>query len=402
MSNLIEIDLNEAIKNKIDKSKWVKLKFSDLVENIVEKVVPKDSGLEHYIGLKHLDSGSFKIRRYGETASLIGDKLKIYKNDIIFAKRNAYLKRVAIADFDAVVSAHSMVLRPRIQNVLPEFLPFFLLSELFWKKAIEISVGSLSPTINWKSLAKQEFLLPLKEEQTKIAKLFWSINEMIEADIQLLSKTQSLYLSLIEKELINTSSKKTLFSTLGDVIKGVGYKPNELLDSYDKNSCILLRANNIFNEKINYDDIKILNVNKIKSEQFLQDYDYAICMSNGSKDLVGKSAIYKNNLKNVTIGSFCACFRPKDKYFSYILRHLFASNSYRHIIKKTLSGSAINNLKPSDIESLSLRINFEMKNFNYLIKKLNALSDNKLQIENSIKISKQLLKSTINQIFNVI
>ena len=107
-----------------------------------------------------------------------------------------------------------------------------------------------------------------------------------------------------------------------------------------------------------------------------------------------------SNLKKVTIGSFCACFRPKDKYTSDILRHLFVSNSYRHIIKRTLTGSAINNLKPSDIEGLSLRINLKMKNFNYLIKKLNALSDNKLQIENSIKISRQLLKSTINQIFN--
>ena len=67
----------------------------------MEKVVPKDSGLEHYIGLEHLDSGSLKIRRFGQTESLIGDKLKIYKGDFIFAKRNAYLKRVSIADFDA-------------------------------------------------------------------------------------------------------------------------------------------------------------------------------------------------------------------------------------------------------------------------------------------------------------
>ena len=164
MNNLNEMDLNKAISNKIDKSKWVKWRIADLVENIVEKVNPKDSGLEHYIGLEHLDSGSLKIRRYGETSSLIGDKLKIYKGDIIFAKRNAYLKRVAIADFDAVASAHSMVLRAKNENVMPEFLPFFLLSEQFWEKAIEISVGSLSPTINWKSLAKQEFLLQPKEQ----------------------------------------------------------------------------------------------------------------------------------------------------------------------------------------------------------------------------------------------
>ena len=45
-------------------------------------MVPKDSGLEHYIGLEHLDPCSLKIRRFGEPSSLIGDKLKIYKNEM--------------------------------------------------------------------------------------------------------------------------------------------------------------------------------------------------------------------------------------------------------------------------------------------------------------------------------
>ena len=122
-----QMDITNAIENKIYRSNWVKWKFSDLVKNIVEKVVPKDSGLEHYIGLKHLDTGSLKIRRFGETESLIGDKLKIYKGDLIFAKRNSYLKRVAIADFDAVASAHALVLRPNAENVNPDFLPFFMM-----------------------------------------------------------------------------------------------------------------------------------------------------------------------------------------------------------------------------------------------------------------------------------
>ena len=79
------INIAEIIEKKIDKSKWVELKFSNICENIVEKVVPKKSNLNHYIGLKHLDSGSLKIRRYGQTLNLDGDKLKIYKGfkDII-------------------------------------------------------------------------------------------------------------------------------------------------------------------------------------------------------------------------------------------------------------------------------------------------------------------------------
>ncbi len=127
-------DLDKLIESKIDRSKWQKWKFSDLVENINEKVVPKDSGLDHYIGLEHLDSGSLHIRRFGETKSLVGDKLKIYKGDIIFAKRNAYLKRVAFAQFDAVASAHSLVLRAKQRNIEPEFLPFFYCLKRFGLK----------------------------------------------------------------------------------------------------------------------------------------------------------------------------------------------------------------------------------------------------------------------------
>ena len=173
-------NLTAAIEAKIDRSKWIKWKFSDLVENINERVVPKNSSLQHYIGLEHLDSGSLHIKRFGETSSLIGEKLKIYKGDLIFAKRNAYLKRVAIAKFDAVASAHSLVLRAKPKNIDPEFLPFFLLSKRFWNKAIEISVGSLSPTINWSILAKQEFLISPKEQQQEIVCLLKQIETLVQ------------------------------------------------------------------------------------------------------------------------------------------------------------------------------------------------------------------------------
>ncbi len=205
---LAEADITSAIEKKMDRSKWETWKFSDLVENIVEKVVPKECGLEHYIGLKHLDSGSLHIRRFGESASIEGDKLKIYKGDFIFAKRNSYLKRVAIAKFDAVASAHALVLRAKPENVLPEFLPFFLLSEKFWQRAIEISVGSLSPTINWRVLAKQEFLLPPKAQQAEIAELLWAMDNVVQKESQIIEELQT-YREVKFVDLVNNSDGKT-------------------------------------------------------------------------------------------------------------------------------------------------------------------------------------------------
>ena len=227
----------------------------------------------------------------------MGNKQRIYKDDFILAKRNAYLKRVAICEFNSLASAHSFVLRAKPNNILKEFLGFFLLSELFWEKAIQISVGSLSPTINWKNLASQEFWLPEKNEQKKISDLFWRLHQINESNYLLLNEITSLYNSVIEKKLLNFNSKKTFFSSLGKIIRGVSYKPEDLINSYENKSCILLRSNNISDGKINYEDIKILEMEKIKHEQLLNDDDFVICMSNGSKELVGKAAKFENRGK---------------------------------------------------------------------------------------------------------
>jgi restriction endonuclease S subunit len=61
-----------------------------------------------------------------------------------------------------------MVLRAQPDVVLSEFLPFFMQSDLFMDRAKEISVGSLSPTINWPVLAREQFYLPPLDEQRRL------------------------------------------------------------------------------------------------------------------------------------------------------------------------------------------------------------------------------------------
>jgi type I restriction enzyme S subunit len=128
--------------------------FSQIAINVTDRVQPAETDLEYYVGLEHLDPESLKIRRWGTPADVSGQKLLFRKGDIIFAKRRAYQRKLGVAEFDGICSAHAMVLRPKTDVILPEFLPFFLQSDLFMNRAIEISVGSLSPTINWRTLAE--------------------------------------------------------------------------------------------------------------------------------------------------------------------------------------------------------------------------------------------------------
>lgn len=151
-----------------------------MADNIGDRVDnPAEAGVDRYVGLEHLDRESLKIRRWGTPDEVEATKLRFKSGDIIFGKRRAYQRKLAVADFEGICSAHAMVLRAREDAIAKEFLPVFMQSDIFFDRAISISVGSLSPTINWKTLAAQEFLIPPKPEQQRIAEILWAVDKTL-------------------------------------------------------------------------------------------------------------------------------------------------------------------------------------------------------------------------------
>lgn len=172
---------------------WRMLRFDEIAENVNDRVDdPSEAGVEYYVGLEHLDPESLHIRRWGHPTDVAATKLRFKPGDIIFGRRRAYQRKLAVAEFEGICSAHALVLRAREDVVLPEFLPFFMQSDLFFDRALEISVGSLSPTINWTTLAKQEFPLPPKDEQRRIAELLWAADEVLRVNEEVESRLRPL------------------------------------------------------------------------------------------------------------------------------------------------------------------------------------------------------------------
>ncbi len=167
-------------------------KFSDLAYNITDKKMPEPGDEKTYIGLEHLDSGSLAVTRWGGEIELKGQKLVMKKGDILFGRRNTYLRRAAIAPHDGIFSAHGMIFRPKTEVIDPDYFPFFIASDYFMNAAIKISVGSLSPTVNWKTLKELEFDIPSLEQQRESAKILKAANELKESYQALLLKTDDL------------------------------------------------------------------------------------------------------------------------------------------------------------------------------------------------------------------
>ena len=199
-------------------------KFDQIAFNSTDKKKPVDEDKEHYIGLEHLDSGSLKVTRWGSEIAPKGEKLLMKKGDVLFGKRRAYQKKVAIAPFDGIFSAHGLVLRPKTDVIDPGFFPLFIASDYFLDAAIKISVGSLSPTINWRDLKELEFDLPSISVQQKLAKVLWAINDTKEAYQKLIQETDELVKSqFIEMfgDLINGPKYPGVrFGALGEMVTG--------------------------------------------------------------------------------------------------------------------------------------------------------------------------------------
>ena len=137
--------------------------------------------------------------------------------------------------------------------------------------------------------------------------------------------------------------KEKALSELGNFFRGITYSAKEVVEdgllvlrsSNIQDGALVLHKDLVFIDKTCPNDIK------------LKDGDILICMSNGSKALVGKSAEYHGNYEgNLTAGAFCSIFRPSIKFSKLI----FQSEKYRRFISVSIGGGNINNLKNSDLE----------------------------------------------------
>ncbi len=196
-----------------------KYRFDQIAINSTEKKKPVEEDRFTYLGLEHLDSGSLKVTRYGSEVAPIGEKLIMRKGDVLFGKRRAYQKKVAIAPFDGIFSAHGMVLRPKEDAIDKDFFPLFISSDYFLDAAIKISVGSLSPTINWRDLKELEFELPDLDTQRRLAAVLWAMNETIDSYKELIAATDELvksqFIEMFGDPL--TNSKGITMTTIGAV-----------------------------------------------------------------------------------------------------------------------------------------------------------------------------------------
>jgi type I restriction enzyme S subunit len=184
------------------KERWQLVKFGDVVKLSNARCSnPESKGIERYVGLEHIDSDDLRIRRWGMVEDGITFTTLFRPGQVLFGKRRAYLRKVAVADFEGVCSGDIYVFESANPEVLmPELLPFICQTDRFFEYAIGTSAGSLSPRTNWKSLANFEFALPSLEEQNRISSIFSATENVICLLQDTIEKAFKLWRSLSKEE----------------------------------------------------------------------------------------------------------------------------------------------------------------------------------------------------------
>ncbi len=269
---------------------WNMVKFGDIAQNVAVRVDPADARTDVYVGLEHLDPSTIHLRQWGHPSDVTGQKLAFKKGDVIFGRRRAYQRKLAVAEFDGICSAHAMVVRAKSKIILPEFLPFFLQADMFMERAIEISVGSLSPTINWKTLRMEEFQLPPLDEQKRITEILWAADEAVEKYKESVEFLNAVKSQTLRDSLRLESTCEVICGELYSIPPRNGFSPKANASGAGHPT---LSIGAVRNGRVDLNgNTKFAEISQSDLEKFrLRAGDILIVRGNGNKNLCGKAGL---------------------------------------------------------------------------------------------------------------
>ena len=241
---------------------------------------------------------------------------------------------------DGICSAHAMVVRAKQDKVLPEFLPFLMMSDKFMNRAVEISVGSLSPTINWTTLKLEQFDLPPLSQQRRIAEILWAIDDVVGSWTRAVDQYRSFVEFEFSQRLAGDGNERnrTEQSIYGTIPKGwtveplqnvadVAYGISEAVASNTDSSIgwpILTGANITLAGVLDLSKLVYIAI-PTKPDFILRRGDILFNWRSGSVEHVGKTAIFDLE-GNWTFASFILRIRSsermRNRFLWYLLNHM--------------------------------------------------------------------------------
>ena len=390
----------------IDKTGWKKVEFGDICRNLNITVRdPLQQGLVRFIGLDHIEPNNLHITHWGDVSEGTTFTKRFKKGDVLFGKRRAYQRKVAVADFDGICSGDILVFDPIEKSIDPKLLPFICLSEGFFDHAIKTSAGSLSPRTKFQDLSRFQFLLPPFDQQTNLAELLWAADKTLQCQIKLQNSYSDFFTTVLNELVIGKSKKMTgvEFKTfnikdLGSIYGGLSGKNK---NDFGQGSPFVTYMNIFSNYEIDPNGMDYVNVGPGEKQNQVKYGDIFFTGSSETPDEVGMSSVLLKEIPGCFLNSFCFGFRLFD--FNTLLpeyaKYYFRSHEVRKFMTLYAQGYTRYNLSKNTVLQkfqVTLPSLFAQKEICNILGKI---QDQQIAISNLKNQTKIILGTLINKIF---
>ncbi len=128
---------------------------------------------------------------------------------------------------------------------------------------------------------------------------------------------------------------------VGVCLTGLTYKPENVVSD----GLLVLRSSNVQDSQLSFDDNVYVNL-EIPEKSRTRYGDVLLCVRNGSKRLIGKSAFITKDAEGLAHGAFMGLFRPKSNP-EYIFQVFQTDEFYRQVHRNL--GATINSINSGNL-----------------------------------------------------
>ena len=266
----------------------------------------------------------------------VADYHVVETDDIVYTKSplkaNPYGIIKVNKGIPGIVSTLYAVYHP-LNTVAPRFVDLYFANDLRLNKFLKplVNIGAKHDMkVNNSFVLTGTVVFPSIGEQQKLVDFFAKLDRRIEAQRKIVDTLKKYKRGLLNKVFsnINGNIYPTVYlSEVADFLQGLTYSPSDVSVS----GYLVLRSSNIQNGVLSFDDCVYVD-KKVDESLQVKCNDVIMCVRNGSKKLVGKTALIPNNMAMTTWGAFMMIIRSKlnDTYiFHYLNSQMFFSQVFK-------------------------------------------------------------------------
>lgn len=302
-------------------------------------------------------------------------KQSVEKDDVLLCKINPRINRVwrvaKHTEMPLIASSEWIVIRSPF--VMSKYLQYCLTSKYFR----ELLLSNVSGVGGSLMRAQPKYvkgypipLAPLAEQHrivTRIESLFEKLDharELVQAALDsfetrkaaILHKAFTGELTAGWREQNGVGMESWKNEKLRNIIEGFKYGTSEKAD-YTYPGVPVIRIPNIDENAISFVDMKYLSTDIVDDSLHIRENDILIIRSNGSRDLVGKSAIVPKLDKNYTYASYLIRIRPGNEVEGVFLQYFLNSpNARGQMFASAKSSAGINNINTKELGNIDLML----------------------------------------------